>query len=118
MTEPGPLPPLTVAGVKQWLRIDPTDSADDEIIGWSLNSTLAHVMRLPFIKRQPAPADPDSWEADARQGTLMLAARTYRRRNTPAGLESLGDQIAYTPQYDPDIERLLRVGKRAAPGVG
>jgi hypothetical protein len=115
VTEPA-LPPLTVAGVKEWLRLG--DQADDEIVGWSLAATLDHVATLPYIHAQPDPADPETWGSDARLGTLMLTARTYRRRNTPAGLESLGDQIAYTPQYDPDIERLLRVGKRAAPGVG
>ena len=111
-----PVPPLTVEGVKEWLRLG--DDVDDEVIGWSLWATLDHVARLPFIALQPDPTDPDTWEIDARLGTLMLAARTYRRRNTPAGLEAMGDQIAYTPQYDPDIERLLRIGKRAAPGVG
>ena len=110
------LPALTVEGVKAWLKI--TDSADDELIGWSLSATLAHVRRLPFIYRQPDPDDPETWEGDARLGTLMLTARTFRRRNTPGGLEAIADQIAYTPQYDPDIERLLRVGKRSAPGVG
>lgn len=111
-----PVPPLTVEGVKDWLRIG--DSADDELIGWALEGTLAHVARLPFIQAQPMPKDPDTWHSDARLGTLMLAARSYRRRNTPGGLEPLGDTVFYTPQYDPDIERLLRVGKRAAPAVG
>lgn len=116
MTEPGTPPPLTVQGIKDWLRI--TDPADDELIGWSLAATLDHVARLPFIRRQSEPGNPDTWESDARLGTLMLAARTYRRRNTPGGLEVLADQATYVAQYDPDIERLLRVGKRAAPGVG
>lgn len=115
MTAPG-IPPLTVAGVKQWLRIE--DNTDDELVEWSLSATLAHVMTLPYIHRQPDPAIPATWSSDARLGTLMLTARTYRRRNTPGGLEAIADQVAYTPQYDPDIERLLRVGKRAAPGVG
>lgn len=116
MTEPGSPPLLTVAGVKQWLRI--SDPADDELIGWALAATLDHVRRLPFIQLQADPDDPDTWDSDALLGTLMLTARSYRRRNTPGGLEAIGDQVAYTPQYDPDIERLLRVGKRAAPAVG
>lgn len=111
-----PLVPLTVDGVKDWLHI--ADDTDDDLIAWSLSATLDHVATLPYIHRQLVPDDPDTWSEDARLGTLMLAARTYRRRNTPGGLEVLADQVAYTPQYDPDIERLLRVGKRAAPGVG
>ena len=109
-------PPLTVEGVKEWLRI--TDPAEDELIGWALAATLDHVRRLPFIALQPFPDDPTTWAGDAALGTLMLTARTYRRRNSPGGLEALADQISYVPQYDPEIERLLRIGKRAAPGVG
>jgi hypothetical protein len=39
----------------------------------------------------------------------MLAARLYRRRNSPGGIESFAESLAYVSRYDPEIERALRV---------
>jgi hypothetical protein len=108
-----PVVPVDLAAVKAWLGIDPTLDTWDQMIGECLAATLAHVARLP-VSRLPDSAAAD----DIRQGIVMLAARTFRRRNSPGGLESIGDQITYVANYDPDIERLLRVGRQAAPGVG
>lgn len=44
-------------------------------------------------------------------GAEMLAARLYRRRATPSGVEALGELGAvYVARYDPDIAQLLGLG--------
>ena len=48
----------------------------------------------------------------------MLAARLYRRRNTPAGIESMPDGAVYLPQRDGDVDPLLKIGRYAPPRVG
>lgn len=63
--------------------------------------------------------DPDNLDAAAHLGAVMLTARLYRRRNSPAGIEAVGDLGAsYVSRYDADIARLLRLDAFAAPTVG
>lgn len=51
-----------------------------------------------------------------RLGTLMLAVRVHRRRNSPNGIEAMtGDAIAYVSRHDPDVSRFLELN---APSVG
>lgn len=56
---------------------------------------------------------------DVKLGALMLAARLYARRSTPQGIATFGD---FGPgaimRLDPDVERLLGVGRYAKPQVG
>jgi hypothetical protein len=52
-------------------------------------------------------------------GTLMLAKRWHTRRRSPQLLVSAGAAgQARVPGIDPDIERLLRIGRHAIPRVG
>lgn len=45
----------------------------------------------------------------------MYAAREYRRRNSPAGLEMFGETTSFVSRYDTDIERFLHTGAYAPP---
>ena len=59
------------------------------------------------------------WSADHQLGALMLAVRLYRRRDSPAGVESFGaDGPAYVQRNDPDVAMLLGLGSYAPPVVG
>lgn len=50
---------------------------------------------------------------------LILAARLYARRSSPAGLASFGELgAAEVLRLDPDVGRLLGTGRSAAPAVG
>ena len=61
----------------------------------------------------------DEWPADLRLGAIMLAARMYRRRNSPAGVEALGELgPVYVSRNDPDLAQLLKLGRYATPKVG
>lgn len=50
---------------------------------------------------------------------IMLVARLYRRRNSPGGIEALGDTgPVYISRRDPDIAMLLGIGEYTRPAVG
>lgn len=52
-------------------------------------------------------------------GAGMLAARLWRRRSSPSGVESLGELgPTYVARFDPDLEHLLGIGRHQKPTVG
>jgi hypothetical protein len=113
-----PTYPLTPDMVKAWLRLP--DTADDQLLADCVAATTAFVARTPYA----GAAVPDEttgvvlWPDDALQGAVMLAARMYRRRNTPSGIEAFTDAVVYVPRRDSDVDMLLRVGGYATPQVG
>ncbi|NUR80718.1 MAG: hypothetical protein HOQ21_09780 [Dermatophilaceae bacterium] len=61
----------------------------------------------------PAPGE------NLRLGTLMLARRWNTRRRSPDGLVAMGELGASRVSFgDPDVDRLLRLGRHAIPRVG
>lgn len=49
---------------------------------------------------------------DVWQGTVMLARRLFDRRRSPDGLIDMGDLgLGRVPSVDPDIERMLGIGR-------
>lgn len=108
---------LQVDDVKAWLRINAQDTTDDDL----LNACAA--MAEPYVERcRPEFAvagPPPSYapDAEAYQGGVMYAAREYRRRNSPAGIELFGEQASFVTRYDTDIERALHTGAFAPPIV-
>ena len=101
--------PTTVERVKAWLHL--TDPADDPLLTDCVDAVNGWVARIPWIA-----AGGTTDQAD--QGATMLAARLYRRRNTPSGVESLSDAVVYVPRRDSDVDMLLRVGSYGQPMVG
>lgn len=73
-----------------------------------------------FMRRIATPAgELGTWGDDQKLGATMLAARVYRRRNSPAGVETIGDMgPTYVSRYDPDLEMLLGFGQWQTPRVG
>ena len=128
MSEPaaGPLPPvfqpqwLSPASVKEWLHLHDQDDSDDVLIVQVCASSEPYVQRCrpEFTTVVPGGTEykPD---AETYLGAVMLAAREYRRRNSPAGIETFGDAgTTFVARYDPDIDRALRTGKFAPPTLG
>lgn len=103
------------ADVKAFLRV--TDSTDDDLIARACAAVEAFVESCrPDMRTGEPPvftADPEVYQAG-----VQLAARMYRRRNSPGGIESLADTGLYVARFDPDIERALRRGAYRYPGVG
>lgn len=105
---------LAPADVKTWLHINAQDTGDDDLI------TRSCAMAEPYVQR----CRPEFWDAEktvytpdaeAYQGGVMYAAREYRRRNSPAGVEMLGEVASFVTRYDTDIERALHTGAWAPP---
>lgn len=124
MTEPTPpdftLAWLAPASVKRWLRLHDQDDSDDDLI------FAACAMAEPYVQRcRPEWLTTDEAgtttyvpDAETYQGAVMYAAREYRRRNSPAGIEAFGDAgTSFVARYDPDIERALQTGAYAPPTI-
>lgn len=112
---------LTVADVKSWLRLQGEDSSDDELLQRVAAMTEPYVIRCRPEWLLPDPDDPEqiTYQPDAEtyQGAVMYAAREYRRRNSPAGIELFGDVTSFVARFDPDIDRALQTGAYARPVV-
>lgn len=63
--------------------------------------------------------DRETWPAFWSHGAKMLAMRIYRRRDSPGGVEALGELgPVYVSRNDPDLAQLLEIGRYAKPVVG
>lgn len=66
-----------------------------------------------------AGAVPDDIPANVVAGAQLFAARLLARRSSPAGVASFGEfGPAAVLRSDPDVDRLLGLGRYAAPQVG
>ncbi len=102
--------PTTVLAVTQFLGL-PDDTVDP-----GLSTTVDAINALVSQWRPLADAD---WSANIKHGATMLAARVWRRRNSPAGVESYGDLgPTYVRRNDPDVAILLGMGFYTEPQVG
>lgn len=124
-----PVPPdftpawLAPADVLHWLARNGVLSPEDEA---EVNRVCAmvelYVERCRPEHFDPAPDGTDPTyvpDAETYQGAVMYAAREIRRRNSPAGIENFADGgAAFVAKFDADIERALRTGTWARPGVG
>lgn len=79
----------------------------DAVLSQVCEATVSHVQGLPVVADRSDPAA--AWAGSVELGTVMLALRLYRRRNSPNGVETItGDGVAYVARYDTDVARLLR----------
>lgn len=112
---------LATSDVKSWLRLNAQGDSDDDLV------TAVSAMAEPYVQRcrpewlLPDPADATALlyqpDAETYQGAVMYAAREYRRRNSPAGVETFGDATSFVARFDPDIDRALQTGAYARPVV-
>lgn len=109
---------ITIADVKAWLRLAGDDDTDDEILTGVVDATNGWVSSTAYVRELDPVLWPDTWPDDVRQGAVMLAARLYRRRNTPGGIESITDTAVYVPRRDGDVDAMLHQGAWAPPRVG
>lgn len=113
---------LSQDDVRAWLRLNDVDDGDGDLI------TRVCAMTEPYVER----CRPEWWtapptstsapvyapDAETYQGGVMHAAREYRRRNSPAGVEAFGDAgTSFVSRYDPDIEKALQTGAYARPVI-
>lgn len=106
--------PTTVPETKVQLSIE--DSRDDDRLA-DIVAAVNSLVRRMAVAREAVGAD--VWPAHIKLGAAMLAARLFRRKNSPAGVESFGALGAtYVMRNDPDIAQLLRLGNYQPPQVG
>jgi anti-sigma factor RsiW len=98
----------TTAAVAAHLSMNPGDA---DVLA-KLEATVAAVNALvPRLATTP----PEAREL----GATMLAARLYRRRNSPEGVATFAAEGAvYVQRNDPDVALLLGIGSYAPPVVG
>ena len=113
---------LDVADVKAWLRIAGADTIDDDLLTRCAAAVEPQVQRArPDQYPAPTPqvaVPPYTPDAEVYQAAGMLAAKMYRRRNSPGGIESYGDQVLYPARWDGEIDLALRTANRRLPAVG
>lgn len=109
MTEPTP-PLVDEAKLAAYLSLEPGESAGELApVAGAVESLLTAWFGPPAI----------GWPDHVRHGALMLGARIYRRRNSPAGVEAMNELgVAYVQRNDPDLAMLLGIGSYKRPQVG
>jgi hypothetical protein len=121
-----PVPPhafepvwLSPDDVKSWLKLNSQDVSDDALIVAVCAMTEPYVMRCRPEWTVTAEDGMSSYVPDSEtyQGARMYAAREYRRRNSPSGIETFGDVTSFVARYDPDIDRALQTGAYARPVI-
>lgn len=113
--------PPTLGELKVDMDIDATDTRDDTQLQVVLDAAVVFVER---VRRGDLNFDGDPMSllaapsADVVLGTLRLAGRWHTRRRSPDALIQMAEMGASrVPSFDPDIERLLRIGRHQKPRV-
>lgn len=113
MTSPAPedLELTSVGRVNRMLSRSADDDSDPVV-----TEVVAAVNSLvPTFRPQPA----GGWTAHQHLGATMLAARLYRRKDSPGGMAELGmGGSAYVGGNWPDVAMLLGLGNYAVGRVG
>ncbi len=108
--------PTSLPMVKSHLTMN--DSRDDARVQ-SIVDAVNHVVRSWPCSAQAVEAPDWSGAPDVVEGATMLAARLWRRKGSPAGVEAMGTLGAtYVMRNDPDIALLLQLGAYSGPQVG
>jgi len=100
-----------------------TDDYDNASIDAVVVAVNVRVLAWPVAEVADTDPPPASWNEPALgalvQGSTMLAARLFRRRNTPDGVSAFADLTpVYVQRNDPDVALLLNLGPWARPAVG
>jgi len=106
---------VTAANVSAYLGLPAT--ADQAWLAQCADAATAYVNGLPHVVTTADPA-PD-WAPDTVAGATMLAGRLYQSRNAPlgaAGFDAMGGVVV--TRTDPELARLLRIGRFLPPRTG
>lgn len=120
-----PWPPQ-LDDLKAELRIDRSDTRDDERLQVVLDAAVAHVEEhragdFAFFgtETNSAGAALPAPDHDFHLGTVRLAVRWHTLRRSPDGLVDAGDLgTVRVPPVPADIERMLGLGRFRRPLVG
>lgn len=122
-------PPM-LAELKDDLAIEAEEVEDDDALVRRLNAAVTFVQRArkdAFLTSDDGTlVEPIEYAAPEREsqtlelGTLMLAGWLFARRRSPDGVLFMAETgtTRMPTNLDPDIARLLRIGRHAKPKVG
>lgn len=103
---------ITTADVISYLKITQNTESLDLIV-----PAVNH-----FVESLPSkdmdPIFTSDWAATTKLAAIMLAARWYRRQNSPGGLTATDQGVTYVSRYDSDIARMLHIDGFEKPDVG
>jgi hypothetical protein len=107
--------PPSLAELKLDMKIADSDTRDDDRLQQVLDASVAFVERVhdgAFNFAGELVTELPEVPADLQLGTLRLAGRWHVRRRSPDALIQAGELgTSRVPTFDPDIERLLRIGR-------
>lgn len=110
--------PPTLTEVRLDRGLDDDETREDEQLQQVLDAAVAFVERVrPDFNYVADPLSelPDP-TADLRLGTIRLAGRWHDRRRAPNGQIAMGDLgTTSVPSVDPDVSRLLGIGRFSPP---
>jgi len=102
---------ITAADVQAALGIPTASPADSAWLDTVTAAANSYVARLSHVS--------DPWDAATQAGAVMLAVRLYHSRSAPlgaAGTDIAGGLVRATT--DPEVGRLLRIGRYQKPMAG
>lgn len=105
----------TLAGLKKDMKLAVTDTRDDEALTIQLDAATAfvesvHGEKFDFTGAGSSTLPPP--DEDTVLGTYRLAQRWFARQKSADGIVSMGELgNARVPSFDPDIDRLLGIGR-------
>lgn len=101
--------PIESTDVAAYLKLD--DGRDSDLLVPVVAAVNDYMVALK--------GDLVEWPPRFVQGGIMLAARLYRRRNSPAGVEAFGELGGvYVQRNDPDVALMLELGVYKRPLIG
>ena len=111
-----PVWPPTLAQLKGDLRIPIENERDDVELQQDLDAAVVYVQRersdLDFTADPMLLGTVPRPDSDVVLGTIRLAGRWNARRRSPDGLVAMAELgTARVPAFDPDIERMLQIGR-------
>ena len=112
---------ITEKQVADWLKLK-HDGTGDIHLPIAVAATNALIARLPDIDMVDEVVEGvpmKVWAPTTVLAATMFAARLYQRRNSPNGIEAVGEMgTSYVARYDPDIARMLYLDSFQLPQVG
>jgi len=114
--------PAAEATVKLQLKI--AAARDDAELQLAINAANLFAARRTILGSRAVAqgkeqGDGWEWPADLVTGATLLASRLYSRRNSPDGVNEVGDVGAvYVSRNDPDVAMMLGLGSHTPPMVG
>lgn len=104
--------PPTLADLRSDREYDESITRDDAELQRCLDAAVAFVEHVRSDLNFGGDAEKPSPDAAVTLGTIRLAARWFTRRRSPDALVEMGELgSGRVPSFDPDIERLLRIGR-------